>query len=777
LEGSYNLVALKSGYNNWSQSITVSGGEELQQNIAMVPNVGSASGGVRDYSTSNPLNNVLVRLEQSQVIKYTTYSNSTGNYFFSDVTSGTYDLVAIFSGYCNFIMSITITAGDNSSQNIAMDEAVASTPGTPSGENEPTVGTSYRYTTSGSSACIGKIIEYRFNWGDGTTSSWSVNKYADKTWTVANPTGYNVIIEARCQENPGSVNISSPLSVYPRAANTAPSVVITSPQNGETVESGNVVIMGTANDPDGSIQLVQVKANEGEWQNASGTQNWSISLGLSSESNTIEAKAQDNEDAWSAIVSITLSKDIPEIVLQSIEFLGLPGLGKYNVQSNPYQASIRATANGGDDSSIDTITILLDGAYTGYSDNVALTETSIDSGEYTGIVTLSPVRPSNGEMTVSVVETNTWGSDDTLIPGTSDEWSWGDGDEFLTFGLSLGKAHALGEVNSFPQASISAMQAAGYEKITLAFSGLKAAGLVFPSVFVKCQADWLLYAGDGYSNILCPSNPGFIDMGEHEQQGCDLDRCYASNIENGMWSEIDVVIFAACSVFNADKSYGIDWFSIDGPNFYLGYRDSAPQGQGIAIIQRWKELVDQGENKALAWMKANGEVLAWNSSAYDKTSEFYWYFSGIHMINNPDLPFVKNLDVEGYNIATGGGFYEPEGVTATVVSDSQINLSWNYGINDPGVQWEYYVVRSRTNSIDDAEFSVKTNNTSYSDSGLSSGTTYYYWIGIRAGDYEPVFSAPVSAVTTGSSGGGGSTPPPDPDPEAPQAPTNLRIVE
>ena len=156
-------------------------------------------------------------------------------------------------------------------------------------------------------------------------------------------------------------------------------------------------------------------------------------------------------------------------------------------------------------------------------------------------------------------------------------------------------------------------------------------------------------------------------------------------------------------------------------------------------------------------MQANGEHLKWNASAYDKNLETYWYFSNISFINKPDLPFVKDLDVESdFQIATSGGFYEAEDIVPTVVSSSQINLTWTRGINDPSVEWEYYVLRSRTNSLDNVEFYAKTNNTFYNDTGLEGWTTYFYRIGVHAGNYEPTFSAPVSAVTTGSSGGGGT---------------------
>ncbi|MBW2740051.1 MAG: carboxypeptidase regulatory-like domain-containing protein, partial [Deltaproteobacteria bacterium] len=438
--GSYELFCSLSGFNNFGNNITVSAGSNPGNNVVLVSNVGSASGGVRDSGTNNSMNNVLVRLEQSQNIKYTAYSNSTGNYSFANVAPGTYDLVAIFGGYCNYLKRITITAGNNYSQNIAMDQAVASAPGTPSGETAPIVGTIYHYTTSGSTACIGHTIEYSFNWGDGTYSVWSVNKYADKTWATPNASGYSARAEARCQDNAGAVNQSSVLTVRPVGQNTLPNVNITYPQNGATVSSASITVSGTADDsdPNSNIKLVQFRVNGGNWQNASGTSNWSANITLIDGTNTIEAKAQDDLYDWSTVKTINVSKNVPEIVLQSIEFWGID---RYAIQTNPFNVSIEATANGGDTNAIDSISIILKGEYTGYNDSITLTETGNSTGEYTGSAVLSPIRPDNGMVTVSVVENNTWGNDETLLyPGAIDEWSWGDGDAFLTFGHALGKA-------------------------------------------------------------------------------------------------------------------------------------------------------------------------------------------------------------------------------------------------------------------------------------------------------------------------------------------------
>ncbi|MBF0528508.1 MAG: carboxypeptidase regulatory-like domain-containing protein, partial [Deltaproteobacteria bacterium] len=116
---SYNLVALATGYQNFSMAVTVPTGQNLSQNITMTAN-SVVNGGVRDLVTSAPLSGATVRLEQSGSIIYTTTSNSTGNYSFSNVTPGSYNLVALAIGYQNFSMAVTVPTGQNLSQNIAM---------------------------------------------------------------------------------------------------------------------------------------------------------------------------------------------------------------------------------------------------------------------------------------------------------------------------------------------------------------------------------------------------------------------------------------------------------------------------------------------------------------------------------------------------------------------------------------------------------------------------------------------------------------------------------
>jgi RHS repeat-associated protein len=118
--GTYNLVAIKSCYQNWGPSSRILG-DLTNQNIVMewYPRL---SGGVRDNLTSNPISGATVRLEQSGQIKYATTTNATGNYSFTCITAGTYNLVALKLGeYDNWgPLAITLSISTASSQNIAM---------------------------------------------------------------------------------------------------------------------------------------------------------------------------------------------------------------------------------------------------------------------------------------------------------------------------------------------------------------------------------------------------------------------------------------------------------------------------------------------------------------------------------------------------------------------------------------------------------------------------------------------------------------------------------
>ncbi len=149
--GSYSVVGLAIGYQNGSEPITVTAGQTTSQNLALVSENGTVTGGVRDSITNAPLVGASVRLEQNGVIKYPAVStNASGNYTINNVIPGTYDVVGLAIGYQNDLKSATVTAGHTTSQNLVLVPNGAVTGGVrDSVTSVPLVGASVRLEQSG----------------------------------------------------------------------------------------------------------------------------------------------------------------------------------------------------------------------------------------------------------------------------------------------------------------------------------------------------------------------------------------------------------------------------------------------------------------------------------------------------------------------------------------------------------------------------------------------------------------------------------------------------
>jgi len=104
-----------------------------------------------------------------------------------------------------------------------------------------------------------------------------------------------------------------------------------------------------------------------------------------------------------------------------------------------------------------------------------------------------------------------------------------------------------------------------------------------------------------------------------------------------------------------------------------------------------------------------------------------------------------------YSNATGGTPPAPTNLTATVASSSQINLSWTGSTGATS----YNVLRSTTSGAPYSQIASGVTTASYSNTGLSSGTTYYY-----------VVQAVNSSGTSGNSNQASAT-------TVPAAPTGL----
>ncbi len=91
-----------------------------------------------------------------------------------------------------------------------------STPNTPSGPSSGYTGQSLSFSTGGSTSNLGHSVQYRFNWGDGSYSSWGS---ATQSKTYSDPGSYTVKAQSRCQthtsvtsnwSNGKSVTVSEP---------------------------------------------------------------------------------------------------------------------------------------------------------------------------------------------------------------------------------------------------------------------------------------------------------------------------------------------------------------------------------------------------------------------------------------------------------------------------------------------------------------------------------------------------------------------------------------
>ncbi|TET90896.1 MAG: hypothetical protein E3J35_04470 [Methanomassiliicoccales archaeon] len=89
--------------------------------------------------------------------------------------------------------------------------------------------------------------------------------------------------------------------------NQNPTCTITSPSQGETV-SGTINITGSATDTDGSVQMVEIRVDDGHWTEVTGTTSWSYHWDTETVSNgnhTIYARSFDGWD-YSTVTNVTV---------------------------------------------------------------------------------------------------------------------------------------------------------------------------------------------------------------------------------------------------------------------------------------------------------------------------------------------------------------------------------------------------------------------------------------------------------------------------------------
>jgi|GEM_PF-3383881 len=119
------------------------------------------------------------------ILTATPNSGYTFNNWTGDLTGTTNPVTVIMNG------------NKSTTANFSAVTETVSIPSAPGGPTSGTTGSSYSYSTGGSTSSIGHSIQYRFDWGDGTSSDWSSSAAASKSW--AGPGTYTIKAQARCE--------------------------------------------------------------------------------------------------------------------------------------------------------------------------------------------------------------------------------------------------------------------------------------------------------------------------------------------------------------------------------------------------------------------------------------------------------------------------------------------------------------------------------------------------------------------------------------------------
>ncbi len=327
----------------------------------------------------------------------------------------------------------------------------------------------------------GNISSYSWNFGDGYTST-STNP----CHTYHNSGSYTVRLTAF---GPGGNDIRTRIN-YIIVSDPIPppaSEFIGSPTSGEV----SLEVCFT-NQSSGNIS--SYSWNFGDGYTSTSTNPCHTYHNSGSYTVSLTAFGPGGNDIRTRTNYITVSN--PPIVITSIKYYNPPfdELDLQEIHSNPSWVLINAEAMGGDPNSIDEIPIHLQGVYSEplFEMDLILQESEVNSGIFNILTSLSPLSELNFSAAVVDVE------------------DYEDSQYFLAEAQGNIRGIARGSGGEYPPATISAMNAGGYDKIIMETTMLLSDNLELPTIYVKCQAEWFYYGGHGHSWMYYYTDPATV---------------------------------------------------------------------------------------------------------------------------------------------------------------------------------------------------------------------------------------------------------------------------
>jgi subtilisin-like proprotein convertase family protein len=163
-----------------------------------------------------------------------------------------------------------------------------------------------------------------------------------------------------------------------------------------------------------------------------------------------------------------------------------------------------------------------------------------------------------------------------------------------------------------------------------------------------------------------------------------------------------------------------------GNAFTISYTVSDTGGSGLNRVELWR--ANDSGGSPVGWAEIKRTYLSGNgplSGSFTdapSSSGSYWY--GMHAEDNAENWSAEPSPPGPIKVTVITVPNAPSNLTATAVSSSQINLSWNDNSTDES---DFHIERSPNGSTSWSEIAtVGANVTSYNNTGLSCGTTYYY---------------------------------------------------